>query len=140
VILVTYYPLKDDFTVRNPEIVNEDFRTITTQYPDRQIIFHETGYPSGAKCNSTEEKQADFIRNVFAAWDAHANQIDLIIFTWLTDVPPQSVREMEIYYGLSDPAFLEYLGTLGLRTYSGSGTDKAALTALRLEVQKRIGD
>lgn len=135
VILVTYYPLENDFTVKDPTVVKEDFQAITNQYPDKLIYFDELGYPSGAKCNSSEAKQAEFVRRVFAAWDVHLDQIGLVIFTWLTDVPPDSVREMENYYGLSDKAFLEYLGTLGLRNYSG--TDKQAFTALKIEVGNR---
>jgi hypothetical protein len=137
VIMVTYYPLEEDFTVKEPSVVQEDFQSITTRYPSRVIYFHETGYPSGVKCDSSEEKQAEFVREVFAAWDAHKDQIGLVIFTWLTDVSPGSLREMEVYYGISNPAFIEYLGTLGLRSYAGGGTDKAAFRTLRSEVQHR---
>ncbi|GAB4417371.1 MAG: hypothetical protein Kow002_03740 [Anaerolineales bacterium] len=135
VILVTYYPLEGDFTVKEPVAVREDFQKLTALYPGRLIYFHETGYPSGARCDSSEQKQAEFVRQVFGAWDEHHDQIGLVIFTWLTDVSPESVREMEKYYGLSDKTFLEYLGTLGLRHHLG--TDKDAFSALKLEVQKR---
>lgn len=137
VVLATYYPLEPDFTVRDPAVVHEDIDALVARHPDRPVFLHETGYPSGAKCGSSEELQAEFVRQVFSAWDAHADRIRLVIFTWLTDVSPRSLRDMESYYGISQPAFLEYLGTLGLRTYPAAGADKAGFAALKDEVRRR---
>ena len=63
--------------------------------------------------------------------------VALISFTWLTDLSPSSVDEMENYYGLSDHKLGEYLRTLGLRTYLGSGADKEAFTVLKAAVASR---
>jgi hypothetical protein len=38
---------------------------------------------------------------------------------------------------VSDPTFLSYLGTLGLRTHAGSGTDKPAFAALMAQAKAR---
>lgn len=137
VIMMTYYPLNSNFTVEDPAVVESDFEAITSKYIDRPIFIMEAGYPSSSDCDSSEAKQAEFIRQVFTAWDAHADQIQLISFTWLTDLHPSSVREFEGYYGLSDHKFGEYLRTLGLRTYPGSGTDKAAFEVLKMEAESR---
>ena len=134
-IFVTYYPLKRDFTVREPEIVHTDFDTICRLYPDRSIYFLELGYPSGKKNDSSQSRQAEFIRRTFQAWDTHQMQVRLISFTWLTDINPAAVRQYERYYGISNKAFASYLGSLGLRTFDGE--DKEAFQALREEAEKR---
>ncbi|MDE2345911.1 MAG: hypothetical protein KGL13_05535, partial [Gammaproteobacteria bacterium] len=118
VVQVTYYPLNNDFTPESPSVVGTDFNTITGLYPGRIIYFLEAGYPSSTQCGSSQAQQAQFIDNVFTAWDQHINQIKLISFFTLTDFSPQTVSQLESYYGLSSPCFGQYLGTLGLMTYS----------------------
>jgi len=137
VIMVTYYPLNDDFTVKDPSVVAADFEALIAVYPDRPIYVLEAGYPSSADCGSSEPKQAAFVRQLFRAWDAHASQIQLLFFTWLTDLPHSSVGDLTDYYAVSDNRFAEFLRTLGLRTYSGSGSDKQALRALEAEAKAR---
>jgi hypothetical protein len=137
VVMVTYYPLKADFSVKDPDVVLDDFRKVTQIYPDREIHFMEIGYPTSEAIHSSQEKQAEFIRYMFQAWDNHSEQITVLSFSWLTDLPPSSVRELESYYGLSDPGFAEFLRTLGLRTYPGSGTDKIGFQAFKFEAEAR---
>ncbi|NIS80430.1 MAG: hypothetical protein GTO14_09550 [Anaerolineales bacterium] len=137
VILVTYYPLGGDFAVKNPRVVWEDFQALVSAYEGRTIHMLEVGYPTSAALNSSESKQADFMREVFRTWDAYADQIHVVSFTWLTDVPQSSVEEMEAYYGFSAFNFAEFLRTLGLRTYEGSGEDKQAFGVLVEEAKAR---
>ncbi len=134
-IFITYYPLKSDFTVREPETVLSDFDTISRRYPERPLYFLELGYPSGKGNNSSESMQAEFIRRTFQAWDSHMDQVKLISFAWLTDINPRAVKEYERYYGISNGGFSSYLGTLGLRTFDDE--DKKAFQALREETEKR---
>jgi hypothetical protein len=134
-VLVTYYPLKADFSVQDPSVVGADFDRLAAAYPDKPIYILEAGYPSGPACNSSPELQAQFIRQVFAAWDRHAAQIKLVDFTWLTDVPSDSVEYFKQYYGVSDRRFVEFLATLGLRTHDGE--DKPAFQALKEEASAR---
>jgi hypothetical protein len=101
------------------------------------IYFLEAGYPSGTGLGSSEERQAAFIKQVMAAWDAHAEQVGLVSFTWLTDMSPKDVEHLKEYYRLVDPRFLEYLATLGLRTNRGSGEDKQAFRTLVEEARAR---
>ncbi|NOY99848.1 MAG: hypothetical protein GXP40_11735 [Chloroflexi bacterium] len=134
-VLATYYPLNADFTVRDPSVVTDDFAALAAAYPGKPIYLLEAGYPSSPDCDSSEEKQAQFVHEVFRAWDAHADQIIVISFTWLNDIPPASVNELESYYGFSNRGFAAYLGTLGLRAYDG--TDKAAFIQLKDEAKAR---
>jgi hypothetical protein len=58
-------------------------------------------------------------------------------FTWLHDMSPSELAIQEAYFGLSDPAFLTFLGSLGMRSYAGSGAAKTAWTVLREEASER---
>lgn len=69
-------------------------------------------YPSKSQCNSSGAKQQEFVEGLFAAWDRHTDQIQIVTFVWLSDLSPVSVAGYGKYYGISDAAFLDYLGTL----------------------------
>lgn len=134
-IFVTYYPLNDDFTVREPDTVHEDFGEIITLYPVKDIYFLELGYPSSEVCNSSEAKQAEFIAETFHAWDTYAGQIKIINFAWLNEIPASSIKSLENYYGFSDKGFSAYLGSLGLLNEDGS--EKMAFEQLKAEAEVR---
>lgn len=136
-VMLTYYPLKSDFTVRPPQVVADDVAQMVAIAQGKPVYLLEAGYPSGETCNSTPEQQAAFIRQVFRAWDAHAEAIPLISFTWLSDLPPKAVREFQGYYGVNNRAFGEYLRTLGMRTWKGAGSDKPAFLQLEAEAAAR---
>ena len=137
IIMTTYYPLNSDFTVKQPGVISNEFKTLIDLYPAKPIYFMELGYPSGALCNSSETLQGDFISEVFTSWDKYKDRIQFISFTWLNDIAPSAVQDLISYYGYSDPIFYEYLATLGLRTYTGSGVDKKAFAQLKAEAKQR---
>jgi len=137
VIMVTYYPLAGDFTVKDPDSVLEAFDQIVSMYPENEIHIAEIGYPTSEINNSSPEKQSAFIQNMFLAWDEHASQITVLSFVWLTDLPQASVTEYEEYYGFDEPAFAEFLRTLGLRTYPGNGEDKTGFKVFLAEAKAR---
>jgi hypothetical protein len=136
-VFVTYYAIGDDFRVKSPEQVEADIDRLLELYPGLPVYFLEMGCPSGEGLGSSEQVQADFVRAVFRAWDRHADRIRAVNFTWLTDASPARVQGYGDYYGLNDAAFLEFLATIGLRTYSGHGRDKAAFDALLEEASRR---
>lgn len=133
----SYYPLNADFYVKDPSVVRKDFKALVSVYPKTPIRFFQYGYPSSPRLKSSEAKQREFIRNTFKAWDEYAKQIEMIDFTWLHDLPKATLDAHAKYYGLSDPNFLAFLQTLGLRTYPGDGIDKEAFRALRAEAKAR---
>lgn len=137
VVMTTYYPLREDFTVRNPAVILTDFQRLVETYPGREIHITEIGYPSGKANQSSPQKQADFIRHMFSAWDEHADQITLLSYSWLSDLPESSVQELTRYYGLSNRAFGDFLRTLGLRTYPGAGEDKPGYEVFQQEARAR---
>lgn len=136
VVLATYYPFeKGGFIVRDPKVVHDDFKSMVNLYPDKKIFFAEIGYPSGYLNESSEKKQADFIRETFVAWDTYADKIPYLDFMWLHDQSPESVADLVKYYGLNNKSFGSFIGTLGLRTYEGK--DKEAFVQFNTEIQKR---
>ena len=137
-IMVTYYPLKDGFRVHQPSIVHDHFNRLTTIYEGRPISMLEAGYPSSTYIGGSERKQADFIRELFAAWDDHHAQIQHMNFMWLHDVSDDKLKEFEKYYRISARSFVEFLATLGLRTYDG--IDKPAFKELKRQAQVRNWD
>ena len=136
-VLVTYYPLLPDWGVKDPSVVRGDFDALVALYPGRRIAFLEAGYPSSALLGSSGERQQEFVRRVFEAWDAHAVQVETVCFFALTDPSPSLVDTLQDYYGLPDPRFRDYLATLGLRTWPGLGADKPALGELRAQARAR---
>ncbi len=137
VVMTTYYPLAGDFTVNNPAVVREDFDRMAALYPEKEIHITEIGFPTSEVNDSSPELQAEFIREMFAAWDDQAEQITLLSYSWLSDLPDSSVQELEIYYGLSNRAFGEFLRTLGLRTYPGTGEDKPGYRTFQAQAAAR---
>ncbi len=134
---VTYYPLNADFTVKSPNVVSTDFGTVVSLYPNKPIYFHEAGYPSSSATNSSEALQARFVEEIFKAWDIYRMNVALINFNWSTDLSPAALNALEMEFGISDPAFLGYLGSIGFRTYSGGGTNKPAFDTLANEAHRR---
>jgi hypothetical protein len=122
IISTTYYPLAFDFTMKDPEVVLEDFDALVEAYADsdQPIFFSECGYASSETCNSSDAQQAQFYSKVFEAWDLHADRIKYLTVFKLTDWTEEDVIEFGEYYGLDDPIFLEYLRTLGLRDEDGN--------------------
>lgn len=134
---VSYYPLNTNFTVKPVSTIPIDFSTLVGLYPSKPICFYQYGYPSSTSCNSSEALQKQFISQTFTSWDTYATNIRLIDFIWLHDLDSATVNYYGTYYGISDTIFLEYLRTLGLRTWNGIGTDKQAFIELECQAKAR---
>jgi len=135
VIMVNYYPLNSDFSVKDPSVVQPDIDGLTSLYMNRIIYITEAGYPSSPQVGSSEEMQREFIREIFKAWDKHRLQVKLIDFVWLHDLSKSEVDIFVEYYGVLANPFKEFLRTLGLRTYDGK--EKQAFIALKAEAEIR---
>jgi hypothetical protein len=134
---VSYYPLNTNFTVKPVSTIPIDFATLVGLYPSKPICFYQYDYPSSPSCNSSQALQKQFIAQTFTSWDTYATNIRLIDFTWLHDLDTATVNYYGTYYGISDTIFLEYLHTLGLRTWNGNGTDKQAFLELECQAKAR---
>ncbi|MFT5819123.1 MAG: hypothetical protein ACI8ZM_000346 [Crocinitomix sp.] len=139
IVTVTYYPLAPDFTMEPPAVVEGHFDDLVALYPsiDQPIYFAECGYASSETCNSSEELQAQFYSAVFNAWDKHYANIKYLTVFKSTDWSPEDIEFFEEYLGVDDPIFLEYLRTLGLRTWDGDGVNKLAYEFILCELEAR---
>lgn len=136
VVMLTYYPQSEGCQVIAPDSVGSHLSRIVGTFPGREIWLCEVGYQSGSDyCGSSEEQQAGFYSEFFAAWDHHAGEVTLVVVDWLHDVSPEVLQGFIEYYGSSDPAFVEFLATLGLRQYDG--TDKYAWLQVLAETAPR---
>jgi hypothetical protein len=134
-LLVTYYPINANFSVKDPSLVETDFATLTGLYPAKPIGFLEAGYQSATTCASSEALQTAFIDHLFNAWDQQASHVQMVNYLWLHDRSLADVDQFSAYYGLYDPRFREYLRTLGLRNYDG--TDKPAFAEFKNQAAAR---
>ena len=139
IVTLTYYPLNPDFTMEPPSIVSSDFANLVSIYSDtlQPIYFAECGYASSNSCNSSDVQQAQFFQNVFTAWDTYYDNIKYLTIFKTTDWSQQEVNDFAIYYGISDNIFLEYLRTLGVRTWDSDGTNKPAYETILCELNAR---
>jgi len=134
---VSYYPLNGDFTAKPVTTVATDLTALVSAYPSKPIYIYQYGYPSATICNSSENQQAEFITQTFNAWDTYAANIKMIDFTWMHDYSPAALSYWSTYYGVSDPAFIGFLGSIGLRTYPDNGTNKLAYNELVCQANQR---
>jgi hypothetical protein len=119
----------------DPQLVHEDFNTITGIFSGKEIWLTELGYQSGSNhCKSSEAKQAEFYHEMFSAWDDHRDKIKCVIVNWLHDQSDATMNEWKEYYG-DAPDLVEYLSTLGLRNYDHS--DKSAWLQVKAEAHAR---
>ena len=128
---VTYYPINSDFSVKEPNTVFDDFDDLVNAYGNKSIYLQEIGYQTSSTNNSNEEKQAKFYCNIFKAWDLHADKIKTVNIVRLNDLSLQGAQEAAGPYGLSNNQFIEYLRTLGIRTYESEGRNKQAFETIK---------
>lgn len=137
-ISATYYGITQGFLVKPPTDVITDINDLVTLHPgNKPIRFAEIGYPTSAVCSSSEQLQSEFIEAMFSAWDTHMDRIKYMGYFLTTDWSQATVDTLAVYYGISDPAFLEYLRTLGLRTNPDAGMHKAAYYTMLCELNAR---
>ncbi|MCS6974271.1 MAG: hypothetical protein N2044_07220 [Cyclobacteriaceae bacterium] len=140
-MVLSYYPVLSDFTVKPPNRIHDDIKAVMDLYPDMPLFIVECGYQSAGICNSSYEKQRQFIEEMFRLWDNNADKINFIGFLWLTDLSDTVTEQYVNDYGMTGFPFLDefkgYLQTLGLRTYAGTGTDKPAYIQLNKELTIR---
>lgn len=136
IVMLTYYPQDGDFQALPPAVVHSHLSAVCQAFPEKEVWLCEAGYQSGQEyCASSEEQQAEFFHELFTAWDCHASQVGLIKIDWLHDISPEALAGLLEYYGFSNPGFVEYLATLGLRNYDG--TDKYAWLQVLAETDAR---
>jgi len=117
-VFVTYYQRGNDFSgepAKDVPSVEESLDEVVAWAAGKPLVFKEFGYATGAAIGGSEPGQVDFVEDLFAAWDAHGDAIDTIIFSRMFDSPRAQCEEEAELYGLGgNEAFIDFLCTLGL--------------------------
>ncbi len=119
--IITYYPLGGDFIVDSPSAPLSDFPAMVNLADGKAVVLQEVGYPTSHKLKSSDTMQAEFVRNVFTAWQAQGDRIPFLSYVMEHDLNRKYCDEQSAYYGVSDPDghFSDYFCTLGLLTVEG---------------------
>jgi len=138
-VSVTYYPQSSSFIVNDPNVPEADLDSLVNFFPTgTDFFFQEVGYQTGSANGSSELKQAQFFCNFFKAWDDHKDVISAASILRFNDVSRASAESTAVSYGLpGNEAFIQYIQTLGIRTWEGNGYDKQSFQVIKSEIQKR---
>jgi len=129
VVVLTYYPLGPRFVPRPPSTAAPDLAAMLELAGDRPLVLQEVGYPSDPVLSSSEQRQAEFVTAILAAWKAAGARVPMLNWFALGDFTTQLCDQLTGYYGLGgDRNFGAYLCSLGLRRVDG--TPKAGWQAL----------
>jgi hypothetical protein len=139
VIMMNYYPLNTNYTPINPSnipaLVAGDFATMLAHAAplNKPILLQEVGFPSSTALGSSEALQATFVQSVFTAWLNAGDNIPYLNFFLLHDDTPAACQQIAAQFSVSDPNFVLFFCSLGLR--NSNGTDKMAWPALKAASQ-----
>jgi hypothetical protein len=121
--------------VQDPGVPARDFERMWRLVRGRGVLLQEIGYPTGAINGSSQQKQADFYINVFAAMRAHRGLIEAGSFFALADLSNRAPRDLSSYYGIGEVAvFKSFLQTLGM--FDGTGAPKLSWTVFTRELAR----
>jgi len=133
-VCFTYYPIRADFTMQDPDLVSRHVDRMRSAAHGRPLVLQEIGYASGAKNGSSEESQAQFVENVFRVLRANADFVQAGCFWLLADLKEDFVNTLARYYGMSNSAvFKSFLQTLGM--FDGGGQPKKAWLVYEREMR-----
>lgn len=135
---LTYYPLQGVYDViTNRTRMLDDVSTAVALLPPAScVVFQELGYPSGYNNASSTDgsslaAQASFfdfaLTQLLPAVNASGALRAVSVFQ-MVDMPPEVCFNLTKYYNVTQPAFVEYLCTLGL--VANNGTAKPAFNTL----------
>jgi hypothetical protein len=119
-VMTTYYLGDNGFGGMVGTAVDDDLQAMLAYAGKRPLIIKEWGYATGTKGHSPSA-QADFVDATFAAWDAHADRIPLLTYSRMWDGDRKDCESQAASYGSpGNEEFIQFLCTLGLRTFDGA--------------------
>lgn len=134
-LMLTYYPMKGDFTVQDPSAPTRDLPRMKMAANGRQVVLQEIGYPTGAANNSNEELQAQFFENVFGEMRKDPQTFAAASVFLLADLRDKFARDLASYYGINGhESFRAFLQTLGL--FDGDGRPKKSWAVFQSELAR----
>lgn len=131
----TYYPMNADFTFQDPGRAAGDIDALVASSAGKMVLFQEIGYASATQAGSSQERQAEFLANVFQALRKHRGRVIAANFVWMSDLPQSVVDDLGRYYGMANgERFKAFLGSLGY--WNRDGTPKKAWAVFAAEAAR----
>jgi len=131
----TYYPIRGDFTMQDPDVVRSDVDRMRSAARGRKIVLQEVGYSTGARNRSNQEKQAQFVQNVFTELRGNSDMVEAACFFVMADLKDQFVGDLSGFYGIKNSAvFDSFLQTLGF--FDANGQPKKSWEVYTREVRR----
>jgi hypothetical protein len=118
--LATYFPVHGDFVVRAPSAPLADLPRLLRLAGGRPLLLAEVGYPDASELDSSEARQAAFVRNVFTAWKRAGARLPFLNFLFLHDPPATQCDAATGFYGHAGNRFRAFFCSLGLRRANGT--------------------
>jgi hypothetical protein len=125
---LTYYPMYPNMSVikNNTTITNEVFSALSILPSDACVVFQEFGFPAGYNNASSTDNSSLTAQNDFFSFAvttllpsvnasmAGGGRLRALSLFQLVDMPAETCLNLTKYYNTSQPAFIEYLCTLGV--------------------------
>jgi hypothetical protein len=132
-LMLTYYPMKGDFTVQDPDAPLRDLPRMKVAANGRQVVLQEIGYPTGAANKSNEDLQAQFFHNVFFEMRKDPQTFAAGNVFLMADLRDKFARDLASYYGITGhEPFRMFLQTLGL--FDANGRPKKSWSVFESEL------
>jgi len=135
-VFFTFYPMGGNFSFGgNPHTVDSFFDAMFDLAGDKKIAVVETSWSSSPSLESSEEKQAVYVENLFRILKEHKSRIEFLMWINLHDSTSQECRKAAEFFitGVDDEflkntegmaRFSEFMCFLGLQ--KSDGTPKLA--------------
>ena len=119
-VALTYYPLRPDFRMRDPDRVDADVQRMVEAARGKRILLVEAGYASSPAVDGSDERQAQFVDRMFDAVQARPTEIIGVNFFLLADFSDAFVELTALAFGLPfDANFRNYIGSIGFSDRAG---------------------
>ncbi len=137
-VAANYYPFEDGGSSVKVSAIGSDLQALVAQAQNLKVRLQESGCQSGSVSGSSESLQSSCFSALFTAWDTHATQISHVNLLRMNDLSNADAYSLAASYtapAAPPAAFVDYIETLGLRSYGGSA--KAAFTEIKSATQSR---
>jgi hypothetical protein len=134
-LVLTYGPYGNNFIVSSPSVPAADILAMAQRAGSRKLFLQEIAYPSSSANGSSQQMQADFYTNVFAALRASRAQIAAASIFEFADVGPLTGGQLAAQLGMSQyGAFVSLIEGLGL--FDSSAQPKQSWSVFTAETKR----
>jgi hypothetical protein len=137
-VSVNYYPFEAGGSLEKVNLISSNLNALISASASKSIHIQEFGCQSGTVSGSSTDLQKKCFEAMLKIWDANLNKITHVNLLRMNDLSYSSAYSTAASYSspaAPDAVFVDYIQTLGLRTYDG--TDKPSYTYLKEQLKLR---